>query len=155
MLILLGWKWTSESHHGCHKDHQATGGEHRWVWETEDPGHQGSLHRTFCPQWIKHGGPSLTFLLQLLSGLKLLLFTTCLNFYILPSSHSCSSLTFFLSLVLKYLYLLLVQKVFGEFVTVEMAFHAKALEIYTLAFQSIQSVDEDADLEVRSSVIFS
>uniref|UniRef100_A0A3Q2ZSZ8 CBY1 interacting BAR domain containing 1 n=1 Tax=Kryptolebias marmoratus TaxID=37003 RepID=A0A3Q2ZSZ8_KRYMA len=46
-----------------------------------------------------------------------------------------------------------IKKVFGEFVTVEMAFHAKALEIYTLAFQSIQSVDEDADLEVfRSSL---
>ncbi|XP_037548779.1 protein FAM92A, partial [Nematolebias whitei] len=46
-----------------------------------------------------------------------------------------------------------IKKVFGEFVTVEMAFHAKALEIYTSAFQSIQSVDEDADLEVfRSSL---
>ncbi|XP_007547754.1 CBY1-interacting BAR domain-containing protein 1 isoform X1 [Poecilia formosa] len=41
-----------------------------------------------------------------------------------------------------------IKKVFGEFVTVEMSFHAKALEIYTVAFQSIQSVDEEADLEV-------
>lgn len=41
------------------------------------------------------------------------------------------------------------QRIFGEFVTVEMAFHAKALEVYTAAFQSIQSVDEDEDLEVR------
>ncbi|MEQ2174825.1 hypothetical protein GOODEAATRI_011726 [Goodea atripinnis] len=40
------------------------------------------------------------------------------------------------------------EKVFGEFVTVEMSFHAKALEIYTSAFQSIQSVNEEADLEV-------
>lgn len=29
-----------------------------------------------------------------------------------------------------------------------MSFHAKALEVYTLAYQSIQSVDEEADLEV-------
>lgn len=29
-----------------------------------------------------------------------------------------------------------------------MTFHAKALEVYTLAFQSIQSVDEEEDLEV-------
>lgn len=42
----------------------------------------------------------------------------------------------------------LVQKIFGEFVTVEMAFHAKALEIYTTAYQHIQDVDEEADLEV-------
>lgn len=40
------------------------------------------------------------------------------------------------------------QKIFGEFVTVEMSFHAKALEVYTLAYQSIQSVDEEKDLEV-------
>lgn len=40
------------------------------------------------------------------------------------------------------------QKIFGEFVTVEMAFHAKALEIYTTAYQHIQNVDEEADLEV-------
>lgn len=40
------------------------------------------------------------------------------------------------------------QKIFGEFLTVEMSFHAKALEVYTLAYQSIQSVDEEEDLEV-------
>lgn len=44
--------------------------------------------------------------------------------------------------------LLLPQRIFGEFVTVEMSFHAKALEVYTLAYQSIQSVDEEEDLEV-------
>ena len=42
----------------------------------------------------------------------------------------------------------LLQKIFGEFVTVEMTFHAKALEVYTTAFQNIQMVDEDEDLEV-------
>lgn len=42
----------------------------------------------------------------------------------------------------------LIQKIFGEFVSVEMSFHAKALEVYTLAYQNIQSVDEEEDLEV-------
>ena len=37
---------------------------------------------------------------------------------------------------------------------VEMSFHAKALEVYTLAYQSIQSVDEEEDLEVGIPVIF-
>ncbi|CAL8293729.1 unnamed protein product [Merluccius merluccius] len=41
-----------------------------------------------------------------------------------------------------------IKKIFGEFVTVEMSFHAKALEVYTAAYQNIQSVDEDEDLEV-------
>uniref|UniRef100_A0A1A7XMB1 Family with sequence similarity 92, member A1 n=1 Tax=Iconisemion striatum TaxID=60296 RepID=A0A1A7XMB1_9TELE len=46
-----------------------------------------------------------------------------------------------------------IKKVFSEFVTVEMAFHAKALETYTMAYQSIQSVDEEAGLEMfRSSL---
>ncbi len=44
------------------------------------------------------------------------------------------------------------QKILGEFVTVEMAFHAKALEIYTTAYQHIQNVDEEGDLEVSTSV---
>lgn len=42
------------------------------------------------------------------------------------------------------------QKILGEFVTVEMAFHAKALEIYTTAYQHIQNVDEEGDLEVST-----
>ncbi|TWW65289.1 CBY1-interacting BAR domain-containing protein 1 isoform X2 [Takifugu flavidus] len=46
-----------------------------------------------------------------------------------------------------------IKKIFGDFVTVEMAFHAKALEVFTLAYQSIQNVDEEEDLEVfRSSL---
>ncbi|XP_026156108.1 CBY1-interacting BAR domain-containing protein 1 isoform X2 [Mastacembelus armatus] len=46
-----------------------------------------------------------------------------------------------------------IKKIFGEFVTVEMSFHAKALEVYTLAYQSIQSVEEEEDLQVfRSSL---
>ncbi|KAM9418215.1 CBY1-interacting BAR domain-containing protein 1 isoform 4-T4 [Salvelinus alpinus] len=38
-------------------------------------------------------------------------------------------------------------KIFGEFLTVEMSFHAKALEAYTTAYQSIHNVDEEEDLE--------
>lgn len=46
-----------------------------------------------------------------------------------------------------------IKKIFGDFVTVEMSFHAKALEMYTFAYQSIHSVDEEEDLEVfRSSL---
>lgn len=37
--------------------------------------------------------------------------------------------------------------------TVEMLFHAKALEVFTLAYQSIQNVDEDEDLEVRPALL--
>ncbi|XP_023267833.1 protein FAM92A isoform X2 [Seriola lalandi dorsalis] len=40
-----------------------------------------------------------------------------------------------------------IKKIFGEFLTVEMSFHAKALEVYTLAYQNIHSVDEEEDLE--------
>ncbi|XP_016105916.1 protein FAM92A1-like isoform X1 [Sinocyclocheilus grahami] len=41
-----------------------------------------------------------------------------------------------------------IKKILGEFVTVEMTFHAKVLEIYTTAYQHIQNVDEEGDLEV-------
>ncbi|KTG43626.1 hypothetical protein cypCar_00012428, partial [Cyprinus carpio] len=44
-----------------------------------------------------------------------------------------------------------IKNILGEFVTVEMAFHAKALEIYTTAYQHIQNVDEEGDLESRTS----
>ncbi|RVE66510.1 hypothetical protein OJAV_G00108070 [Oryzias javanicus] len=46
-----------------------------------------------------------------------------------------------------------IKRIFSEFVTVELCFLGKALEVYTSAYQSIQSVDEEADLEVfRSSL---
>ncbi|XP_026989680.1 CBY1-interacting BAR domain-containing protein 1 isoform X2 [Tachysurus fulvidraco] len=45
------------------------------------------------------------------------------------------------------------QNILGEFVTVEMAFHAKALEVYTTAYQYIKNVDEEADLEVFRSTL--
>lgn len=44
------------------------------------------------------------------------------------------------------------QNILGEFVTVEMAFHAKALEVYTAAYQHIKNVDEEADLEVMGLI---
>lgn len=46
-----------------------------------------------------------------------------------------------------------IKNIFGEFALIEMAFHAKALEMYTQAFNDIQQVDEDKNLEeFRSSL---
>lgn len=41
------------------------------------------------------------------------------------------------------------QKIFSDFVTIEMVFHAKALEVYTGAFQVLDKYDLERDLEVR------
>ncbi|XP_061449839.1 CBY1-interacting BAR domain-containing protein 2 [Rhineura floridana] len=40
-----------------------------------------------------------------------------------------------------------IQKIFLDFVTVEMVFHAKALEVYSNAFQTLESYDVEKDLE--------
>ncbi|KAJ6657162.1 hypothetical protein lerEdw1_002751 [Lerista edwardsae] len=40
-----------------------------------------------------------------------------------------------------------IQKVFLEFVTIEMVFHAKALEVYSEAFQNLEEYDPAKDLE--------
>ncbi|XP_064240436.1 CBY1-interacting BAR domain-containing protein 1 isoform X3 [Aotus nancymaae] len=40
--------------------------------------------------------------------------------------------------------------IFSEFITIEMLFHGKALEVYTAAYQNIQNIDEDEDLEVST-----
>ncbi|XP_072278532.1 CBY1-interacting BAR domain-containing protein 2 [Pyxicephalus adspersus] len=40
-----------------------------------------------------------------------------------------------------------VQKIFSDFLTVEMIFHARALEVYTNAFHSLQDCDLDKDME--------
>ncbi|XP_072267020.1 CBY1-interacting BAR domain-containing protein 1 [Pyxicephalus adspersus] len=46
-----------------------------------------------------------------------------------------------------------IKKIFSDFVTVEMVFHAKALEVLTAAFHHIEDIDEEEDLEVfRSSL---
>ncbi|XP_041421373.1 protein FAM92A-B isoform X2 [Xenopus laevis] len=41
-----------------------------------------------------------------------------------------------------------IKKLFAEFVTIEMVFHGKALEVLTAAYQHIQDIDEEEDLEV-------
>ena len=40
------------------------------------------------------------------------------------------------------------QTVFSNFFHGQMLFHAKALELYTTAFQSLVSMDEEQDIEV-------
>ncbi|XP_057683190.1 CBY1-interacting BAR domain-containing protein 1 [Corythoichthys intestinalis] len=46
-----------------------------------------------------------------------------------------------------------IKRILCDFACVEMTFHAKALELYTLAYQSMDGVDEEDDLEVfRSSL---
>lgn len=45
--------------------------------------------------------------------------------------------------------LICLQNIFSEFITIEMLFHGKALEIFTAAYQNIQNIDENEDLEVR------
>uniref|UniRef100_A0A8C8RI73 Family with sequence similarity 92 member B n=1 Tax=Pelusios castaneus TaxID=367368 RepID=A0A8C8RI73_9SAUR len=41
-----------------------------------------------------------------------------------------------------------IQKIFLDFVTIEMVFHAKALEVYSSAFQNLDSYDLERDMEV-------
>ncbi|XP_065754484.1 CBY1-interacting BAR domain-containing protein 2 [Phocoena phocoena] len=39
------------------------------------------------------------------------------------------------------------QKIFSDFVTIEMVFHSKAVEVYSSAFQTLESYDLERDLE--------
>uniref|UniRef100_A0A8C9CXH9 CBY1 interacting BAR domain containing 2 n=1 Tax=Phocoena sinus TaxID=42100 RepID=A0A8C9CXH9_PHOSS len=41
------------------------------------------------------------------------------------------------------------QKIFSDFVTIEMVFHAKAVEVYSSAFQTLESYDLERDLETK------
>lgn len=41
------------------------------------------------------------------------------------------------------------QRIFTDFITVEMIFHAKALEVYTHTYHSLEELDVQKDLEVR------
>uniref|UniRef100_A0A670YPD7 Family with sequence similarity 92 member B n=1 Tax=Pseudonaja textilis TaxID=8673 RepID=A0A670YPD7_PSETE len=43
-----------------------------------------------------------------------------------------------------------IQKIFLDFTGIEMAFHAKALEVYSQAFQTLDNYDAEKDLEVPS-----
>ncbi|NWI89912.1 FA92A protein, partial [Pitta sordida] len=47
-----------------------------------------------------------------------------------------------------------IKNIFSEFITIEMLFHGKALEIYTTAYQNIQNIDENEDLEVFRSSLY-
>ncbi|XP_006884656.1 PREDICTED: protein FAM92A1 [Elephantulus edwardii] len=47
-----------------------------------------------------------------------------------------------------------IKNIFSEFITIEMLFHGKALEVYTAAFQNIQKIDEEEDLEVFRNTVY-
>ncbi|XP_039204634.1 protein FAM92A isoform X1 [Crotalus tigris] len=47
-----------------------------------------------------------------------------------------------------------IKNILSEFITIEMLFHGKAIEIYTAAFQNIQNIDENEDLEVFRSSLY-
>lgn len=47
-----------------------------------------------------------------------------------------------------------IKNIFSEFITIEMLFHGKALEVYTTAFQDIQKIDEEEDLEVFRNSLY-
>uniref|UniRef100_A0A5F8HK51 Family with sequence similarity 92 member A n=1 Tax=Monodelphis domestica TaxID=13616 RepID=A0A5F8HK51_MONDO len=46
-----------------------------------------------------------------------------------------------------------IKNIFSEFITIEMLFHGKALEVYTVACQNIQKIDEE-DLEIFRSSLY-
>lgn len=47
-----------------------------------------------------------------------------------------------------------IKTVFSEFITIEMLFHGKALEVFTAAYQNIQKIDEEEDLEVFRNSLY-
>ncbi|XP_056670792.1 CBY1-interacting BAR domain-containing protein 1-like [Monodelphis domestica] len=46
-----------------------------------------------------------------------------------------------------------IKNIFSEFITIEMLFHGKALEVYTVGCQNIQKIDEE-DLEIFRSSLY-
>lgn len=73
---------------------------------------------------------------------------------LISSSQQCASLnaeyTVHTAHELGYYYLC--QVVLGEFITSQLAHHAKALELYTLAYRHVQHISEDEAVEVLYSV---
>ncbi|XP_051016397.1 CBY1-interacting BAR domain-containing protein 1 [Acomys russatus] len=47
-----------------------------------------------------------------------------------------------------------IKNIFSEFITIEMLFHGKALEVFTAAYQNIQKIDEDEDIEVFRNSLY-
>ncbi|XP_027712747.1 protein FAM92A isoform X4 [Vombatus ursinus] len=47
-----------------------------------------------------------------------------------------------------------IKNIFSEFITIEMLFHGKALEVYTAAYQNIQKIDEEEDIEIFRSSLY-
>jgi hypothetical protein len=45
-----------------------------------------------------------------------------------------------------------IKSILLDFVSVEMGYHARALEVLTNAYKGISSIDEEADLEVSRSL---
>lgn len=41
------------------------------------------------------------------------------------------------------------QRIFTDFITVEMLFHAKALEVYTHTYDNLETLNTQKDLEVQ------
>lgn len=41
------------------------------------------------------------------------------------------------------------QRIFTDFITVEMLFHAKALEVYTHTYDNLETMNTQKDLEVQ------
>lgn len=42
-----------------------------------------------------------------------------------------------------------IKSTFLDFISIEMGYHAKALEVLTKAYKDINSIDHESDLEVR------
>ena len=47
------------------------------------------------------------------------------------------------------------QAILGEYMHAQMAFHAKALELHTIAYQNLHSINEEEEIQVRCLASFS
>lgn len=45
------------------------------------------------------------------------------------------------------------QRILADYVSVELVFHAKAIEYYSQCFENLANLDEEADLEVRTNLL--